>query len=381
MGTFNPPAHRRYDSRLPPHRRAFTLVELLVVIAIIATLIGLLLPAVQTARESARRTECQNRLRQTCLATLAYESGKRMLPPRRYTTVGVDASGAPATFPASGDNGAPPQVLILPFYEEASRFQLFDLNYDTNLDTPVKPGIPAKPGANSRAREQDIPSLLCPSDSSQKFVAEWVTGRPMGRDNYFACTGGAAMRGGTALDGIFAIPDPAPGRPMNGYRTSQVTDGLSKTALFAEVMRGTLSWNDSGQFDNTTAFMSSGALTGTRLVDGRRVPECMPNGQARSTNWIRYTGHEFYRDIPNMFMVTHTLPVNWNRRSASPTQQTFNCGDVSYRVAHVAASSYHPGGANLGLADGSVRFIEETIDFDVWQAAGSRAGGEPLALP
>jgi prepilin-type processing-associated H-X9-DG protein len=127
--------------------------------------------------------------------------------------------------------------------------------------------------------------------------------------------------------------------------------------------------------------MSSGALTGTRLVDGRRVPECMPNGQARSTNWIRYTGHEFYRDIPNMFMVTHTLPVNWNRRSASPTQQTFNCGDVSYRVAHVAASSYHPGGANVGLADGSVRFIEETIEFDVWQAAGSRAGGEPLTLP
>jgi prepilin-type processing-associated H-X9-DG protein len=304
-----------------------------------------------------------------------------MLPPRRYTTVGVNASGAPATFPASGDNGAPPQVLILPFYEEASRFQLFDLNYDTNNDTPVKPGIPAKPGANSRAREQDIPSLLCPSDSSEKFVAEWVTGRPMGRDNYFACTGGASMRGGTTLDGIFAIPDPAPGLPMNGYRTSQVTDGLSKTALFAEVMRGTLSWNDTGKFDNTTAFMSSGALTGTRLVDGRRVPECMPNGQARSTNWIRYTGHEFYRDIPNMFMVTHTLPVNWNRRSASPTQQTFNCGDVSYRVAHVAASSYHPGGANVGLADGSVRFIEETIEFDVWQAAGSRAGGEPLTLP
>jgi prepilin-type processing-associated H-X9-DG protein len=82
-----------------------------------------------------------------------------------------------------------------------------------------------------------------------------------------------------------------------------------------------------------------------------------------------------------MFMVTHTLPVNWNRRSASPTQQTFNCGDVSYRVAHVAASSYHPGGANVGLADGSVRFIEETIEFDVWQAAGSRAGGEPLTLP
>ncbi|MBM4011374.1 MAG: DUF1559 domain-containing protein [Planctomycetes bacterium] len=362
-------------------RRGFTLVELLVVIAIIATLIGLLLPAVQSARESARRTDCQNRLRQTCLAALTYASAKLTLPPRRYTTVGTDASGKPATFPGASDNGATPQVLILPYFEEAGRFQLFDLNYDTNLDKEVKPGIPAKPGANSKAREQDVRSLLCPSDPSTKFVAEWVTGVPMGRDNYFACTGGAAMKGGTAIDGIFAIADPPAGSVMKGYKPSQVSDGMSKTALFAEVMRGMLAWNESGQYDNTTAMMAAAALTGSRLTDGRRVPECMPNGNLRASQMIRYTGHQYYRDIPNMFMYTHTLPVNWNQRSPTPAQQSYNCGDVSYRVAHIAASSYHPGGANVGLADGSIRYVGDNVDFDVWQAAGSRASGEALVLP
>ena len=344
----------------------FTLVELLVVIAIIATLIGLLLPAVQSARESARRTQCANHLRQVGLATLSYENAKKRLPPRRHTIV----SGG-----ATYSSEATPQVMILPYFEESAKFSQFDLNYKVLDDTPLG-GAPAKPGANAAARLGDIAPYLCPSDPSPFSVAN------SGRSNYFVCMGGASFYGGVtwlgrSLDGVFAMPNPPAGSVLQGYKISQITDGTSKTAVFSEVMRGVVAFNDTGVV-HTTAFHTSTDYPARQLANGTTVSQCLPNA---SGTQIQYTGQQYWRgNLPYTFMYTHTLPPNWNARTGAAATQKYNCGTTAFSVAHIAASSYHAGGANVLFADSSTRFVNDNVDFDVWQAVGSRAGGETLTL-
>lgn len=324
-------------------RGGFTLVELLVVIAIIATLIGLLLPAVQSAREAARRSSCSNNLRQIGLATLNYESAQKRFPPRTLRP-----------------SEATPQVLILPYLEEGSRYGGFDLTVEI-ATSPLN-------SQNGRARQQDVAAYLCPSDSS---TARYEMA---GRSSYMACVGGAAWVGGTRIDGIFAMPNDR----LKGYPISSITDGTSKTAMFAEVMRGTVPSTDSS-VTHTTAYTVATTYNAAQLIDGKRVPQCMQN--ANGTR-IQYTGQQYYRArLPFTFMYTHTLPPNWNRRTGDRMTQQHNCGTLSYNTAHIAASSYH--GSNIGVvyADGSVRFTDDTIDFAVWQGVGSRAGGEVGSVP
>ena len=346
--------------------RGITLVKLLVVIAIIATLIGLLLPAVQSAREAARRTQCDNHLRQVGLATMSYESVRKRLPPRRHTIV---ANGTTAS------SDATPQVMILPYFEEAAKFSQFDLNYHVRLDTPLG-NAPPKPNANAAGRIGDIPPYLCPSDTSPHSVLN------AGRSNYFVCVGGAAFRGGVtwlgrSLDGIFAMPNPPDGSILQGYRISQITDGTSKTALFAEVMRG-VEPDGSSTDVHTTAYNTPSTFAARQLADGRTVPQCLPNATETP---IQYIGQQYYRgDLTYTFMYTHTLPPNWNSRTGASSSQRYNCGTTAFSVAHIAASSYHPGGANVLFADSSTRYVNDNVDFDVWQAVGSRAGGETLSL-
>src|SRR5207237_876080 len=121
--------------------------------------------------------------------------------------------------------------------------------------------------------------------------------------------------------------------------------------------------------------------------DGRTAPSCQPGGNPWDSS-ISYGGTEFDRTLPATTFYTHTLPPNWNRLTSSAASQQYNCGTLTNSNAlncglcmHIAASSYHSGGVNVCLGDGSVRFVSDNIDFATWQAMGSRAGGEALSPP
>ena len=345
-----------------PRRSAFTLIELLVVIAIIAILIGLLLPAVQKVREAAARMKCSNNLKQLGLAAHNYESSNGNLVPKQHTKV----FGA-----FTRTSGATPLVMLLAYVEGANKYNQYDLNYNVNSDAAIDPSLPVKVGANAAARAQDLPIYLCPSDPSQMF-----TFTNAGRANYFGSIGASAdQSNGGALGGIFTMPFPA-GSEMKGPTFVSLTDGTSNTVMFAEVMRSreTNSATGSGIRDNITVIIDT-ADSGYNDIDGTTIPQCV-NG----SNWvtsIKYVGQQYYRNLPSNFIFTHTLPINWNRKVGSGTQH-YSCGAGGFSKMHIAASSYHTGGANACMGDGSVRFFRDSIALPVWRAYGTRANGEVI---
>jgi prepilin-type N-terminal cleavage/methylation domain-containing protein/prepilin-type processing-associated H-X9-DG protein len=357
-------------------RSGFTLIELLVVIAIIAILIGLLLPAVQKIREAAARMSCSNNLKQLGLAAHNFESTFGYLPPR-FGTVNVNG--------LVYSNDASPQALLLPYVEQSNKYNLFNFNYKTWNDTDVVTGTftpgPNGNGINLPARIQDISFFLCPSDpsSTRRGANQLHTSDltyPEGRLNYLACLGATSQFGGGSPGaGIFAQGTFSHSTIMKGVPIVAIADGTSNTALFAEVMRTTDTWpHVSGIRTNTVIILDSSVTAGPDS-DGRAIPSCATG--APWTSSISYTGLEFDRDLWGTTFYTHTLPPNWIRKVSTGNQQ-YNCGDTSISHFHVAASSYHTGGVNVCLADGSVHFITDGIDFPTWQGLGSMAGGEVL---
>ena len=311
----------------------FTLVELLVVIAIIGILIALLLPAVQAAREAARRMQCQNNLKQVALACLNYESANRAFPPAGLSTTGtVDSTNWSYL------------VFIAPYLEATSALDLADLDMHSYTER------------NRALAEQKIQAYLCPSyENPAAANSTKLSGGSNGGEgmDYYTVMGAKVNPNCNdyTVDGIKYTVETAPSDNScsnGGYATTgimyfdsftairDITDGMSKTLLIGES-----AW-DYGQWHAWTAGCSSG---GTGVYGGKNVLYAI-NAEKR-------------KDIQGANEVFSDFGVA-------------GYNDVSF-------ASPHPGGAQFANADGSVRFLNETIDMKVYRSLATRKAGEMVS--
>lgn len=361
-------------------RRGFTLIELLVVIAIIGVLIALLLPAVQAAREAARRAQCTNNLKQLGLAAQNYHSAHGVFP-AAYNT-GRIAGGS---IGAGGAWGAfSPQSMLLPFMEQQPIYNA--INFDLiNQGSDADYGIPQ---VNSTATRSRIAAFLCPSSPLPGNSNFW--GVPAPGNNYFASVGASigfdgswASWGSGEPNGIFRYL----GTPV-GIR--DVTDGTSNTVAFGEWRTGDFNQNRMSITDvvniqsnpgdiGLNSFVSNmpgGAAVLPAFIDQCRstwapVPDGADNRPNRS--WL---GEQWITGIPGRSLGNLILPPNPN---GIPNCMTCaGCGDFD-SPGMWNMSSNHPGGANVALADGSVRFLKDTTRLEIVWGLGSRNGGEVIS--
>ncbi|MFO0797124.1 MAG: DUF1559 domain-containing protein [Gemmataceae bacterium] len=313
-------------------RRGFTLIELLVVIAIIAILIGLLLPAVQKVREAAARARCQNNLKQIGLGLHNYHSAHQKFP----------AGTNPGTF-------AGPNVYLLSYVEQDAIAALIP-----NLLT-------ADPFGAYNANKPSV--FVCPSETERGESAVF------GYSSYKFNSGSWNQING--WDGVFGmrlVSEGSPSVPATEIRVGDLIDGSSNTAAAAE----TGNYPQAGGPNNKLGdCFEAGSVTATTLPAARAAFLAM-NWQTASLAGGGWRGRGYPWAEGSMWrgLYNHLLP---------PNSPCWRPGAYGRMVAPV--QSRHTGGANVVMADGSVRFVSDAIDPDAWTAAGTRSGGETLTLP
>lgn len=317
-----------------PVRQAFTLIELLVVIAIIAILIGLLLPAVQKVRSAAARIKCQNNLKQIGLALHNYEGVYRCFPSSHWRkTWPLDPTNPAGHFRWSC------LAQLTPFLEQSNVYNALDLTVPLYGGGAIQPEAIPFP-QNRSALSIMVPTFLCPSDTEQPPVPE------RGPSNYVACVGSNIDGDAAVGNGLFF--------QNSKVKFADVLDGTSNTAAFSESTLGVGGPNQVGTSGDVTLLYKNVRTTLTSS-------EC-----DASTELVTNRGHLWADGAYNCGLYNHVLAPN------SPTMDCVRHSNPGWK----AARSRHEGGVNLLLADGSVRFISNTIALGTWQALGTRAGGE-----
>lgn len=351
-------------------RRAFTLVELLVVIAIIGILVALLLPAVQAAREAARRTECVNNLKQLGLACHNFHDIHKEFPTAAYQPI-LHGPGGPADFGNRRDRWSYLTVL-LPFMEQQPLYDEFMTNH-------LGQTVPWNTNDLTRAK---IPGFICPSDGN-------ANNAPAGEKQR---TSYHCNRGDYRLEhhwyecrGVFGRGD------KQHHSIASVTDGTSNTMMISEVVTGV---------DGGSRRVKLGFANGWGKDNGGPPAPClarvdannMLSGDIQGGNWQKGLR---WADSRPIYTIWHpVIPPN------GPS-----CGQDGEHWALITASSNHPGGVNVVFCDGSVTFVTESVDAGdptvgekdikpnrpqdysgpslrgVWGAMGSSFGGEAVTIP
>jgi len=326
-------------------RLGFTLIELLVVIAIIGVLIGLLLPSVQQARESARRMQCGSNLRQLMLAMHSHESGKQLFP------AGYLSDTTRNDRDSSTSDGAPGTgwgLQLAPFLEEAAMAD--------NFAGVTDPSQGILHPANRNLVSQKFQFFLCPSSAGDRepFVVKDIGGSPLasgielGRSHYVANAGHE--------------------EPWGMFPASQSWDAIANGPLYR---------NSTTRQRNVTDGMSTTVFLGehTSSLSEKSWAGIVPGGASHPTQ-------KFATRIGTAADYAATLVLVHSGPAAAETAL------YGYEVIHPPNSpashvcqmySDHPGGANVANGDGSVRFVSEFINQDVWRAVSSVADGEVVS--
>ncbi len=324
-------------------RTGFTLVELLVVIAIIGILVALLLPAIQAAREAARRTECYNNTKQFVLAAQNYHDVYNTFP--RFT------------YPRSGQShwqGFSVHVMLLPYIEEQATYD--QINFDVEWYN----------GNNNFMKQTKIDGFLCPSDVAPLIGSTdiWHAGP--------GCNYGVSI--GPTLDWDNTNATPGVFRMHKETAMRDVIDGTSNTIFASEMLRG----DDDG----------------SRYVPGEPVR----NATYGSFPSVAQADIDAWGVQCEANKNDHLSSNGWHWQGANMTQTVFNTvappnyqyptciavnppGMASDRDGLYPARSRHPGGCNTAMVDGSVQFLTNSIEWGLYQGLGTRHGGEPVEVP
>ncbi len=315
-------------SKSCPSRRGFTLIELLVVIAIIAILIALLLPAVQQAREAARRSQCKNHLKQIGLALHNYLDTKLELPAGTLLWQGSASRG-----PGGWYDDYSWTSMIGPELDQLVWFKLFDFKLSYSHVN------------NDKARRFPVPVFGCPSDGMKQnewTSTQWSRWRTTYAANFGNTNIGQLTKSGVTFGG-------APFKPLRSSRAADIRDGLSSTLLVSEII--------------TVA--DTGAAWGGPLSDtGDSV------GGMGFTAWL----------TPNTRNFDEVVRACPPASALNGIPGCTNIGGVGSEHLQVLSSrSQHSGGVHSAMCDGAVRFVNNSIGLQVWRALATSQGKEPVS--